>query len=57
MAAVSGRSGHFVRQLEGYVAFEPTPLPPQPALSLDGDLLLQLTDATLALGRLDGQTP
>ncbi len=35
-------------------AFVPTPLPPDPALALDGSLQLALERALLALGRLDG---
>ena len=35
-------------------AFVPAPLPPVPALVLDGALLQALEAATLALGRLDG---
>ena len=34
-------------------AFVPLPLPPNPALALDGSLQLTLEAATLALGRLD----
>lgn len=34
-------------------AFVPTPLPPRPALALDGPLLQVLEGATLAVGRLD----
>ncbi len=41
-------------QLEGYVAFEPRPLPPQPPLDLDLGMVNVLSDATLQLGRLDG---
>ena len=35
-------------------AFVPAPLPPEPPLDLDGNLLRNLEAATLALGRLDG---
>jgi len=48
------RSGTLVTQLEGYRAFEPTPLPPSPRLQFDDALLRQLVQANLALGRLDG---
>ena len=34
-------------------AFVPAPLPPHPALALDGPLLQLLEAATLAVGRLD----
>lgn len=37
-------------------AFVPLPLPPKPALVLDGALLQTLESALLALGRLDGVT-
>ena len=35
-------------------AFIPAPLPPKPALNLEGPLLLSLEAASLALGRLEG---
>lgn len=35
-------------------AFVPAPLPPDPPLAIEGDLLRALESATLALGRLDG---
>jgi Fic family protein len=49
-----GRSGRYVRQLAGYKAFLPAPLPPEPAVSITGDLQSLLSEADLALGRLDG---
>ena len=39
---------------ESYQAFLPTPLPPDPALALDGELLKWLEKANRAIGRLDG---
>jgi Fic family protein len=48
-----GRAGRYVQQLEGYRAFEPASLPPEPPLHL-GDLQGLLSEADLALGRLDG---
>jgi len=48
------RAGQFVRQLTGYTAFEPAPLPPKPPVRLEGRLALLLSDAGVALGRLDG---
>lgn len=47
------RAGRFIKQLEGYTAFEPAPLPPDPPLRVN---LFQnlLSRADLALGRLDG---
>lgn len=48
------RAGRFVRQVEGYKAFVPRPLPPDPPLDLDASLLGLLEDAVSELGRLDG---
>lgn len=48
------RAGRFVAQAGRYRAFVPAPLPPQPPIALDGDLLGLLSDAGIALGRLDG---
>lgn len=48
------RAGRFVRQVEGYKAFVPCPLPPDPPLDLDASLLGLLEDAVSELGRLDG---
>ena len=51
---VSERAGRFRRQLTGYEAFMPKPLPPDPPLQWDSGLLGLLSEATTALGRLDG---
>lgn len=48
------RSGRYVKQLEGYSAFLPAPLPPDPPLLMDAEILRLLSDADRALGRLDG---
>ena len=48
------RAGHYVQQLEGYRAFEPANLPPEPPLAIDNDLLALLSAADTAIGRLDG---
>jgi Fic family protein len=48
------RSGQFVRQPEGYRAFIPAPLPPDPPVRVDDDLSRLLSDADRCLGRLDG---
>jgi len=48
------RAGRYVRQLTGYRAFIPEPLPPDPAVALDGALQVALSKADRALGRLDG---
>ncbi|MYA84772.1 MAG: Fic family protein, partial [Acidimicrobiaceae bacterium] len=50
----SERAGHFRRQLTGYEAFVPKPLPPDPPLRWEVSLLRTLSEATTALGRLDG---
>jgi Fic family protein len=48
------RSGRFVKQVEGYTAFIPAPLPPDPPVTMDPELVRLLSDADRALGRLDG---
>ena len=48
------RSGQVINQLEGYSAFEPANLPPDPPLAFDNDLLRLLSSADTAIGRLDG---
>ena len=50
------RAGQYVRQVEGYQAFIPAPLPPQPPPQMDQKTLNLLSRADLALGRLDGVT-
>ncbi|WP_437278801.1 Fic family protein [Sorangium sp. So ce375] len=50
------RAGRFVQQPTGYVAFEPTPLPPDPPVPIEGELARLLSAADVALGRLDGIT-
>jgi Fic family protein len=49
-----GRAGRFVEQSDGFEAFIPKPLPPDPPLELDDDLLALLSSADIAVGRLDG---
>ena len=53
-ARVPERGGRYVRQAGHYRAFIPNPLPPQPPVRIDGTLQRRLSDADLALGRLDG---
>lgn len=53
-APLSNRAGRYVRQLTGYRAFIPEPLPPEPPLDLSGELHRLLSAADRALGRLDG---
>lgn len=48
------RAGSFVSRPEGYSAFIPNPLPPEPPLDLDAALLGLLEEAVSELGRLDG---
>jgi Fic family protein len=48
------RAGRFVRQPGGFNAFFPAPLPPQPPVVIDDEILGLLSSADLALGRLDG---
>ncbi len=50
----SARAGRFISQSSGYRAFVPAPLPPDPPLDLDGGTLALLSQADVALGRLDG---
>lgn len=50
------RAGAFVRQPAGYTAFIPRPLPPDPPVQIDAELLDLLSRADRALGRLDGST-
>ena len=55
MDSVSGsRAGTWRLQPEGYHAFLPRPLPPDPPVRLDGALATLLSRADQALGRLDG---
>ncbi len=49
------RSGRYINQPEGYRAFIPNPLPPDP-LNMDWEMQDLLSKADWALGRLDGIT-
>ena len=49
-----GRAGGYVRQRSGYRAFIPSPLPPAPPVEMDGPMQMLLSQADVALGRLDG---
>lgn len=51
---MSTRAGRYVTQLTGYQAFVPNPLPPDPPLRWDADLMRLLSAADQAVGRLDG---
>lgn len=50
------RAGGYVSITGGIKAFIPAALPPDPQLKLEGDLLLQISEADQALGRLDSIT-
>lgn len=52
--AAIGRAGRYEVQREGYRAFIPAPLPPDPLPHFDGELTTLLSQADQALGRLDG---
>jgi Fic family protein len=57
--AAIDRGGRFVQSgdsHEGYAAFHPRPLPPDPPLRVDAELHRLLDRANQALGRLDGIT-
>ncbi len=49
-----GRSGEYIQQTNGYKAFIPAPLPPNPEIRIDGEMQRLLSSADRALGRLDG---
>lgn len=51
-----GRAGLYVRQPTSYRAFVPRPLPPDPPLVFDSELIRLLSQADRALGRLDAAT-
>jgi Fic family protein len=48
------RAGREIRQPEGYQAYIPAPLPPDPPLRFDSQLATVLAGAGTAVGRLDG---
>jgi Fic family protein len=48
------RSGRFVKQPQNFRAFIPAPLPPEPPIDMDQELIRLLSSADRALGRLDG---
>lgn len=50
------RAGRYIRQPDGYSAFLPEPLPPDPPIDIDDEMLVRLSAADRALGRLDGAT-
>jgi Fic family protein len=50
----TGRAGTYRRLPQGYRAFIPAPLPPNPPIRIEGSLQALLSRADLALGRLAG---
>lgn len=48
------RAGRYIKQLNGYSAFIPNTLPPNPPVHFDEELHLLLSEADRALARLDG---
>ncbi|MPZ92959.1 MAG: Fic family protein, partial [Actinobacteria bacterium] len=54
MSKTEARGGRYVTQLEGYRAFIPRPLPPEPPIHYDAGMLDTLSRADRALGGLDG---
>lgn len=48
------RAGRYVTQTNGYQAFIPAPLPPNPPIQFTEELQVLLSQADRALGRLDG---
>lgn len=47
-------AGKYIQQLEGYSAFIPNNLPPEPGINIDEEMQSLLSKADRALGRLDG---
>jgi len=47
------RSGQYITQITGYKAFIPKNLPPNPPIQYDDELNRLLSDANIAIGRLD----
>ena len=56
MKIINERAGRYRDQKKGLKTFVPNPLPPDPPLKLDNELINLLSQANLALGRLDGIT-
>ncbi len=50
------RAGTYVRQQSDYSAYIPKPLPPEPPLDIDAEMVSLLSMADRKLGRLDGIT-
>jgi Fic family protein len=54
MIKMKNRAGTYVQRYGGLQVFIPNPLPPDPSIEFDSKMIALLSDATLALGRLDG---
>ena len=52
----TNRAGSFIKQPSGYVSFVPAPLPPDPSIEFDSEMISLLSKADRMLGRLDGVT-
>ncbi|MDR3270060.1 MAG: Fic family protein [Peptococcaceae bacterium] len=50
----SNRAGNIIKQQSDYSAFIPNPLPPDPPVRMEDELVRLLSDADRALGKLDG---
>ena len=48
------RAGRYIKQLSGYKAYVPNPLPPDPPIHFDTELQQLLSEADRMLARLDG---
>jgi len=48
------RSGRYIQQPQGYKAFIPEGLPPEPPILMDPEMWMLLSQSDRALGRLDG---
>lgn len=51
---LKNRAGRYLRQITGYQAFIPSPLPPDPPIFISNNMYTALSRADRALGRLDG---
>src|SRR5258708_34083608 len=49
-----GRAGNYVAQIGDYKAFSPKPLPPNPPIRMDDEMIQLLSQADREIGRLDG---
>lgn len=56
MIQTSTRAGRIVKNINGYSAFVPAKLPPNPPIAIDSTMQNLLSQADLKLGRLDGIT-